>query len=158
MFAVALSLNQAHTWLHGKQLQELFWGAVPCSWTLVVCTGLVLNYWKPAKLLTNLFYNSLLNIFFAETATPSFAQPAQTTCKKTTSYQPHGRLVVFEVTFKAHLSKRSSLCLSSPGNRRKSSLVSLCGGSISSLSLASIHDFIFFLFLLPYAPPFQGRN
>lgn len=47
-FATALSLKQAHTWLHGKQLQELFWGAVPCSWILAVCRGLVLNYWKTA--------------------------------------------------------------------------------------------------------------
>lgn len=67
--ATAWCFNQARTLMHGRQLQELFWGSVSCSWTLVVCRGLGLNYWK-------LFYNNLLNNF-AETATPILVQPAQ---------------------------------------------------------------------------------
>lgn len=128
--ATAWCFNQARTLMHGRQLQELFWGSVSCSWTLVVCRGLGLNYWK-------LFYNSLLNIFCWNCCThPCTASTiAKTTwCndKKTTSYQQCSCLVVFKITYKANLSKRSSLCLSSPENREKSSFVSVCGRSIIS--------------------------
>lgn len=133
----ASCFNQARALMHGRQLQELFWGSVSFSCTLV-CKGLGHNYWKlHTGFLINLFYNSLLNIFCWN----CYTQPCTTSTvaktiwchnKKTTSYQQYGCLVVFEVTYKANLSKRSSLCLSSPENRNKSSFVSVCGRSIVS--------------------------
>ena len=102
----------------------------------------------------NLFYS----IIFVEIATPSLAEPAQS--QNQLGAKKNRYIYIYIKIYKANLSKRSSLCLSSPKNRKKSSFASVCGQTIISrgfsLSL-SIHEWMLFL-LLPYAPPFHGRN